>query len=145
MTTWLAIGTVALFGGVEFWLAVPAGFAFGLDPLVICLATIGGGVLGVLAVLIPGERIGAWLARRREGKPRSKSSKRASRIWEKYGIIGLAFFSLILPGAPVGALIALALGAPKLKVFAWFSLSIIAWSVGVTLVGVLGLAAFGAH
>jgi hypothetical protein len=32
-----------------------------------------------------------------------------------------------------------------LKVFAWFSLSIIAWSVGVTLVGVLGLAAFGAH
>ena len=145
MNIWLALGTVAVFGGVEFWFAVPAGFAFGLHPAVTCIATLAGGIIGVLIVLVPGERIGAWLARRLEGKPRSKGSERASRIWKKYGLVGLAFFSLILPGAPLGALIALALGAPKLKVFAWFSLSIIVWSVGVTLVGVLGLAAFGAH
>jgi uncharacterized membrane protein len=145
MDIWIAIGTVALFGAVEFWLAIPAGFAFGLDPFVICLSTIGGGIVGVLAVLLPGERIGAWLAKRQKGKPESKNYKRASRIWKKYGLVGLAFFSLILPGALVGALIALALGAPKLKVFAWFSVSIIVWSVAVTLVGMLGLAAFGAH
>jgi uncharacterized membrane protein len=135
MNIWIAIGTVALFGAVEFWLAIPAGFAFGLNPVVTCITTIAGGILGVLVVLIPGERIGAWLAKRQEGKPRSKSSERASRIWKKYGLVGLAFFSLVLPGAPVGALIALALGAPKWKVFAWFSVSVIAWSVGVTLVG----------
>jgi uncharacterized membrane protein len=145
MNIWLAIGTVFALGAVEFWLAIPAGFAFGLNPAVSCITTIAGGVTGVLIVLIPGEKIGAWLARRQEGKPKSRSSERASRIWKKYGLVGLAFFSLILPGAPVGALIALALGSPKLKVFAWFSLSIIVWTVGVALVGVLGLAAFGAR
>lgn len=135
MNIWVAIGTVAVFGGVEFWLAMPAGFAFGLHPLVTCLATIVGGIIGVLIVLIPGEMIGAWLARRRAGKPRPKNWERASRIWEKNGIIGLAFFSPILPGAPLGALMALALGIPKWRVLLWFSLSIVVWSVGVTTVG----------
>jgi len=135
MNIWIAIGTVAVFGGVEFWLAVPTGFAFGLHPLVTCIATITGGVIGVLVVTIPGEQIGAWLARRRAGKPRSKSWDRAGRIWEKYGIIGLAFISPVAPGAPLGALIALALGAPKWRVLLWFSTSLVVWSLGVTLVG----------
>jgi hypothetical protein len=142
MNIWIAIGTVALFGAVEFWLAIPAGFAFGLIPAVTCITTIAGGVIGVLVVLVPGERIGAWLARRREGKPKSKNAGRAARIWEKYGLVGFAFFSPILPGAPVGALMALALGTPKWRVLLWFSLSIVVWSVAVTLVGTLGLAAF---
>jgi hypothetical protein len=145
MNIWLAIGTVFALGAVEFWLAIPAGFAFGLNPAVSCVTTIAGGVIGVLVVLLPGERIGAWLARRKDGKPRSKEPGRALRIWKKYGLVGLAFFSPIFPGAPVGALVALSLGSPKLKVLAWFSLSVIVWSAGVTLVGVLGLAAFGAR
>ncbi len=135
MNIWIALGTVAVFGAVEFWLAVPAGFAFGLHPLVTFMATVLGGVIGVLVVTLPGERIGAWLARRRAGKPRPKSWERAGRIWDKYGIIGLAFFSPIVPGAPVGALIAMALGAPKWRVLFWFSASLVIWSVGVTLVG----------
>jgi len=145
MNIWLALGTVFALGAVEFWLAIPAGFAMGLDPAVSCITTIAGGVAGVLIVLIPGERIGAWLAQRQAGKPKPKKPGRALRIWKKYGLVGLAFFSPIFPGAPVGALVALSLGSPKSKVLAWFSLSIIVWSVGVTLVGVLGLAAFGAH
>jgi uncharacterized membrane protein len=143
MNLWVAIGTVMVFGGVEFWLAVPAGFAFGLHPAVTCLATVSGGIIGVLVVLIPGERIGAWLAKRREGKPRTKNAKRAAHVWEKYGLAGLAFFSPILPGAPLGALMALALGTPKLRVLLWFSLSLVVWSVGVTLVASYGLAALG--
>jgi uncharacterized membrane protein len=141
MNLWLAIGTVIVFGGVEFWLAVPTGFAFGLHPAVTCIATIVGGIVGVLVVTLPGERIGAWLARRRAGKPRPKSWERAGRTWDKYGIIGLAFVSPVLPGAPLGALIALALGASKWRVLLWFSTSLVVWSVGVTLVGVIGLAA----
>lgn len=139
VSLWLAIGTVIAFGAVEFWLAVPAGFAFGLHPAVTCIGTLGGGVIGVLVVLIPGERIGAWLARRREGKPRSRGAERAARIWDRYGLVGFAFFSPILPGAPLGALMALALGTPKWRVLLWFSLSIVIWSVGVTLVGALFL------
>jgi uncharacterized membrane protein len=142
MNIWLAIGTVAVFGGVEFWLAVPAGFAFGLHPAVTCLATIAGGVIGVLIVLIPGERIGAWMASRRKGKPRSRNAERASRIWDRYGLVGFAFFSPILPGAPLGALMALALGTPKWRVLLWFSLSLVVWSVGVTMIGALFLYSF---
>jgi len=139
MNLWLAIGTVMVFGGVEFWLAVPAGFAFGLHPAVTCVATISGGIIGMLFVLVPGERIGAWLDRRRQGKPKSKNAERAARIWDKYGLVGFAFFSPILPGVPIGALMALALGTPKRRVLLWFSLSLVVWSVGVTLVGALFL------
>lgn len=135
MSIWIAIGTVAVFGAVEFWLAVPTGFAFRLHPAVTCAATITGGVIGVLVVTLPGELIGAWLARRRAGKPRPKSWDRAGRIWDRYGIIGLAFVSPVLPGAPLGALIALVLGASKWRVVLWFSTSLVVWSVGVTLVG----------
>jgi uncharacterized membrane protein len=142
MNIWVAIGTVAVLGGVEFWLAVPAGFAFGLHPAVTCIVTIAGGIIGVLVVLIPGEKIGAWLARRRTGKPRSSNAERASHIWEKYGLVGFAFFSPILPGAPLGALMALALGTPKWRVLLWFSMSLIVWSAGVTLVGALVLYPF---
>jgi uncharacterized membrane protein len=142
MNIWLAIGTVAVFGGVEFWLAVPAGFAFGLHPAVTCIATLLGGIIGVLIVLLPGEKIGAWLARHREGKTRSRNAERASRVWDKYGLVGFAFFSPILPGAPLGALMALALGTPKWRVLLWFSLSLVVWSVGVTLVGALFLYQF---
>ena len=144
MNLWLAIGTVFAFGVVQFWLAIPAGFAFGLNPAATCITTMAGSITGVLIALIPGERIGAWLARRKKDKPGPKSPGRAMRIWKKYGLVGLAFFSPIFPGAPVGALVALSLGSPKLKTLAWFSLSVIVWSVGVTLVGVAGLAAFGA-
>jgi len=145
MNLWLAIGTVFAFGVVQFWLAIPAGFAFGLDPVAICIMTIAGSTAGVLIALVPGERIGAWLARRKKDKPEPKGPGRASRIWKKYGLVGLAFFSPIFPGAPVGALVALSLGSPKLKTLAWFSLSVIVWSVGVTLVGLAGLAALGAQ
>jgi uncharacterized membrane protein len=143
MNLWFAVGSVMVLGAVEFWLAAPAGFAFGLHPAVTFLATAGGGIIGVLVVLIPGERIGAWLARRRAGKPRSKNAERASRVWDKYGLIGFAFFSPILPGAPLGALMALALGTPKWRVLLWFSLSLVVWSAGVTLVAAYGLAALG--
>ena len=142
MNLWLAVGTVMILGAVEFWLAVPAGFALGLHPAVTCLATAGGGIIGVLVVTLPGERIGAWLAKRREGKPRSKNAERAARIWDKYGLIGFAFFSPILPGAPLGALMALALGTPKRRVLFWFSLSLVVWSVGVTVVGAAFLYSF---
>ena len=145
MNLWLAIGTVAAFGAVQFWLAVPAGFALGLHPAVTCLATIVGGFIGMLVVLIPGERIGGWLAKRRKGRPRSKNAERAARIWERYGLVGFAFFSPVIPGVPLGALMALALGTPKPKVLLWFSLSLVVWSAGVTLVASYGLAALGAR
>jgi hypothetical protein len=142
MNLWLAIGTVAFFGAVQFWLAVPAGFAFGLHPAVVCLSTIGGGITGMLVVLIPGERIGEWLAKRRKGRSRSKNTERAARIWERYGLVGFAFFSPVVPGVPLGALMALALGAPKPRVLGWFTLSLAVWSVGVTLAGALFLDSF---
>ncbi|MBM4249720.1 MAG: small multi-drug export protein [Euryarchaeota archaeon] len=143
MNLWLAIGTVMAFGGLQFWLAFPAGFAFGLHPAVTFIAAAAGGVLSVLVVLIPGERLGAWLARRRKGRPRSKGTERASRIWEKYGLIGLAFLAPLFPGAPLGALFALALGTPKWRVLLWFSSGLLAWSAGVTLVAAFGLTALG--
>lgn len=145
MDPWLAAGAVMLAGVLDFWLAVPTGLALGLHPVAACLAAFFGGVLEILAVMLPGEWIGRWLAKRQAGKPRSEKRERARRIWDRYGLIGLAFFSIIFPGAPIAAMMALALGTPRLRVLFWFSASLAVWSVAVTVLAVWGLAAIGIH
>jgi uncharacterized membrane protein len=145
MDPWLAAGAVMLAGVLDFWLAVPTGLALGLHPAAACLAAFTGSVLEVLAVMLPGEWIGRWLAKRQAGKPKSEKMERARRIWDRYGLAGLAFFSIIFPGAPIAAMLALALCTPRWRVLLWFTVSLAVWSVAVTALAVWGLSAIGIH
>jgi hypothetical protein len=49
--------TVAGLATFEIYAAIPAGFAFGLSPIVIFLASLAGGLLGVFAAAFLGDKI----------------------------------------------------------------------------------------
>ena len=58
----LKILTVAGLASFEIYAAIPAGFAFGLSPLVIFIASIGGGLLGVFVAAFLGDRIKSFFS-----------------------------------------------------------------------------------
>ena len=65
------IGTVAGLATFEIYAAIPAGFAFGLSPIVIFLASIVGGLLGVFVAAYLGDKIKSLVKQFRKNKRQS--------------------------------------------------------------------------
>ena len=137
----------SLFGlaAIELWIAVPTGFAMKIHPVITGIVSAAGALAGVVLVILLGERFRHWLAGRNSKDDESinnKSTRRATieRIWERYGIVGLGLFAPLLTGAPLGAVLGIALGAPAGRLIAWMSVGIIIWSAILTTVAALGVA-----
>ena len=107
-------------------------------PLETGIAAAIGAILGVLVVLKLGERMRTILMHNR--KSEDKKLGRIRRIWDRYGVEGLGMLAPFLVGAPLGAVLGIALGAPVNRLLIWMSLGIVLWSAVFTLVGLLGLA-----
>lgn len=125
---------------LELWAGIPAGFALGLPPWLTGLAAGTGSVLGALLVILLGDRLRNWILRKR-GKENSEES-RMHRIWNRYGVAGLGLLSPLLTGAPLGAALGVAFGAPPRRLLAWMSIGIAAWSVILTTLAALGVSVF---
>jgi hypothetical protein len=101
--------SAAACGAIDLWFGMPVGLASGLSPLASGVAATFGGLVGAALVALAGEPLQrwaysrGWLAKRRE---------RIERIWNRYGILGVAFQAPMLTWAPLGTLVALGLGAP---------------------------------
>ncbi|MBI3976786.1 MAG: small multi-drug export protein [Chloroflexi bacterium] len=124
---------------VELWAAIPAGLALQLDPVVTGVSAAGGNIAGSAVVGLLGERARTWLILRR-GRGQSRHHGRLSRIWRRYGIVGLALAAPMVTGAPLATALGMALGAPMRYLLAWMALSIVFWSVVLTAAAVLDLA-----
>ena len=127
-------------GAFELWAAVPAGLALQLHPVATGVTAAAGAILGALAIVLPGERVRAWLLSRHGGQGRQGRAGRIQRVWQRYGVVGLGLLAPILTGVPLGVALGLALGAPSGRLLFWSSLGAVLWSAGLTLVGALGLA-----
>jgi hypothetical protein len=100
--------TVAL-GALDLWAAIPAGLVLGLPPVLSGVAATSGGLSGAVLVTIAGERLQRWLYSQRWF---SKRRERVERLWNRYGLIGVAFQSPVFAGTLISTLVALGLGAP---------------------------------
>lgn len=132
--------TVLGLGAIELWAAIPAGLALQLHPVAIAFTATVGAMLGVVVVVLLGEGVRTWLARYHGGKGGKERQGFIYRVWRRYGVMGLGLLAPLLTGAPLGAVLGLALGAPLNRLLLWISLGIVLWSAGLTLVGALGLA-----
>ena len=83
--------TVAGLATFEIYAAIPAEFAFGLSQIIIFLASLVGGLLGVFAAAYLGDKIKLIVNRFRKNKAEKpkKEPGFVLKIWEKYGVIGL--------------------------------------------------------
>ena len=130
---------------VELWAAIPAGLALGLDPVLTGGASGLGAATAVTAIVLLGEGARTWLLRRRGVESRSEHHGVVFRIWSRYGVIGLGLVAPLVTGAPLGAALGIALGAPARGLLSWMIVGIVLWSVVLTVAGVLGLEALSAR
>jgi hypothetical protein len=135
----LSLLTVFGLGTIELWLAVPAGLALQVHPAATIIAATLGAILGIVIVGLGGERIRFWLLRRRNGARAVRPDGRITRLWVRYGVIGLGMFAPLLVGAPLGTALGMTFGAPAGRLVFWMSLGAVLCSVSLTLAATLGL------
>ncbi len=119
--------TVTGLATFEIYAAIPAGFAFGLPPIVIFLASLVGGILGVFVAAYLGDKIKSWVNQFRKNKV-EKTKKEPGfilKIWEKYGVIGLGLLGTMSVGAPISIGIGVGFNVPTNKMVFWCSLGVL--------------------
>lgn len=142
--------TVFGLAAVEIWIAIPAGFAMRIHPVSIGAATAIGATLGVVTVVLLGDRFRTWLLdlrQKRQGNNSAKEAKSGRRkameaIWKRYGVAGLGLLAPLITGAPLGAALGIALGAPAGRLLLWMIVGVLLWSLLLTVVTALGISVF---
>ncbi|WP_422122994.1 small multi-drug export protein [Planococcus sp. X10-3] len=124
----------------EIGLVIPLGIVWGLSPFWVMLLAFVGNMVTVLALVIGFDRFKVWYNKRQEakGKTVNKKSERAKRIWNKYGLPGLAMVGPILIGTHIAAFIGMTLGATKKNTTVWLTISIAVWTLAFGILTALG-------
>jgi hypothetical protein len=136
----LKLLSVVALASIELWAAIPTGLALGLNPVVVGLGAAVGAILGTLIVVLVGGRLRNWLVRRYSSKKEKQKPGLISKIWQRYGLIGLGLLAPFLTGAPLGAALGLSLGAQPWRLMVWMSFGIVLWAAILTIAGSLGFA-----
>lgn len=132
--------TVAGLATFEIYAAIPAGFAFGLSPWTIFIASITGGLLGTFVAAFLGDKIRAFFHKKRPAKDAAeKKHPMMLRLWNKYGIIGLGFLGTMSVGAPISLAVGIGLNANIKKLVTWCCIGVITRCIVFTLIGHYGL------
>ncbi|MDN7227026.1 small multi-drug export protein [Planococcus sp. N064] len=124
----------------EIALVIPLGIVWGLSPLWVMVLAFVGNMLTVLALIVGFDWFKVWYLKRQEekGKTQNKKSERAKKIWNKYGLPGLAMLGPILIGTHIAAFIGMTLGATKKNTTIWLTISIAAWTLTFGILTALG-------
>ena len=117
--------TVAGLATFEIYAAIPAGFAFGLSPLTIFIASTVGGLTGVFVAAFLGDKIRAAYRNKWPANKEKKVSPLALKLWEKYGIIGLGILGTWTIGAPISIAVGVSLNADIKKLVLWCCVGVI--------------------
>lgn len=129
---------------LEIALVIPVGIISGLSPVWVILTAIVGNMLTVLVVIVGFQKVKEWLDSRnqKKGKVESKRTERGKRIWNKYGMPGVALLGPVVTGTHVAAFIGLLFGANKTNVTVWMTISIVLWSLVFGIATALGFDLF---
>ena len=139
---YLKILTVVGLASFEIYAAIPAGFAFGLSPWIIFLASVTGGIAGVFVAAFLGDRIRRIFSKNKPAEQSKPKTGLVYRIWNKYGVIGLGLLGTITVGAPVSLAVGIGFRAPLKKLITWCCIGVITRCVSFTLIGYYGLKLF---
>ncbi len=123
-----------------FWGSIPLGIAQGLPPAVVVITASLSYALGVGITILAGQPIRDWIMRRFGSRVASDPNSRIRRVWDRYGLIGLALIAPVTTGAPIGAIIAISLNAPPRRLFVLMSLGGLLWGTIVAVLVSLGVA-----
>ncbi|OOG23247.1 small multidrug efflux protein - like protein [Thioalkalivibrio denitrificans] len=119
---------------IEILIVIPVAIGAGLAPVPVAVISFVGNVLPVLGIVA----LFRWWETRR-GPLRRRWSRRAVRVWMRWGLPGLALLGPLVTGIHLAAVMALALHAQRSATTWWMTVSLALWTVGTTLVTVAGI------
>ena len=141
---------------VEALFVIPVAIAAGASPAWVVLSAFAGTTTMLWAIVFLFERLERWWmkrrARKQEANGREEKKKltkspirraRAQKIWERYGLAGVALVAPVLLGVCLAAFILLALKSPKLPTALWLTVSTAIWSAAIGVLSHQGLTLFG--
>ena len=138
----LEIFTVAGLAAFEVYAAIPAGFALGLHPVTIFIASCIGGLAGAFIAAFLGDSIRKFFKRNTSPKEEKPKTGLVYRIWNKYGIIGLGFLGTMTVGAPVSLAVGVGFNVPLRKLITWCCVGVFVRCALFTTIGHYGMKLF---
>lgn len=119
---------------LEIVLVIPVAIGAGLAPVPVAMVSFAGNALPVLGIVA----LFHWWERRR-GPVRRRWSRRAVRVWARWGLPGLALLGPLVTGIHLAAVMALALHADRRATTWWMTASLALWTVVTTVAAVGGI------
>ncbi|PRO66121.1 small multi-drug export protein [Alkalicoccus urumqiensis] len=129
---------------LEILIVIPIAVGMGLDPWLTAVVSFVGNFLpvaGIIYLLQYMEKT-TWYKKRQERKKQNAKKDRGARgrkVFQKYGLPGLALLGPAITGIHLAAVIALSFRAEKHATFWWMAVSLGIWTVVVTIGSVLGV------
>lgn len=143
LLAWVVVFLAAATPWLEVLFVVPAAIIAGLPAPTVVVIAAAGNVATLVPVVFGLERLRTWWRRRRggprddgEGSPRGA---RARRVFDRYGLPGLAVLGPLVTGVHVAAIGAVAAGAPRRATALWLSGGVVAWSAVTGALTVFGV------
>lgn len=127
---------------IEAVVIIPIAILGGLSAVPVFIVALLGNYLTVLLIILFIDRIKQWRNKKRQADAEDKTEKRQKRaykIWQKYGLPGLALIGPFFVGSHVTAFMSLIFGGTKQKVALWMAISLVAWGILFAVLGHLGV------
>lgn len=150
MWEYLLIFVLAATPWIEILFVIPPAIAAGLHPIAVAFTAFLGNILPIVGIIYLYEKWLQWRRSRQKEEsseqPTSVPSRRRTlgrKIWDKYGLPGLALLAPLVTGVHLAAIIALLSQSPRMAILVWMLLSLILWTVMLTVVTQYGLDLLG--
>jgi Ca2+/H+ antiporter, TMEM165/GDT1 family len=159
VTAYVIVVIAAATPWLEVLLVVPAAIVAGLSPVPVVVLAAVGNALTIVPVVLAGDALrDRWYARRRHrssssdprcgdvdepvaGSPRGARG-RGRRLFDRYGLPGLALLGPLVTGIHLAALVAVGAGAHRRATLLWLSAGVTIWAAAAAALTLLGLEAF---
>ncbi|WP_245805792.1 small multi-drug export protein [Bacillus alkalicellulosilyticus] len=152
ISMYVSIFVMAATPWLELLIVIPIGIGLKLNPIMVAIVTYIGNALPVFIIVYLSESIKRWYQQRKarkaenkedgeETRPKKKGKRneRGKRIFASYGLIGLAFLGPLITGIHLATVVAMSFNAPKNKILLWMNVSLVAWTIVVTIASYYGL------
>ncbi|MDX5419841.1 MAG: small multi-drug export protein [Hymenobacteraceae bacterium] len=127
--------SVYLISMVKFIGGPLAGVSMGLSYLETVFFTAAGMMTSVVIFSFIGRAASRWYSQYRRDRQKpvfGSKSRRIVRIWRKFGIIGVAFFTPLVLTPVFGTIVAAVFGVPRRQIFIHMLWSAVFWSLVLT-------------
>ncbi|MDG6243058.1 MAG: small multi-drug export protein [Methanolobus sp.] len=130
----------------EILIVIPPAIAMGMDPFVVSFLAFTGNLVTVFLLVFAHHSLNTiWKKFRvNEDNPENTSApsgrrKKAIKLWNSYGLPGIAMMGPLILGTHFAALIALSLGSKKNPVALWMTISLFIWTIIIAAVSYYGI------